>query len=69
MLTYQRYSGALDEEGLGSVGRTDLIPRLGSLRQVAVGANVNDLLEIGRTFAERDVDDAHFPASFDLASG
>jgi len=69
MLTYQRYSGALDEEGLGSVGRSDLIPRLGSLRQVAVGANVDDLLEIGRALAERDVDDAHFPASFDLASG
>ncbi len=69
MLTYQRYSGALDEEGLGAIGRSDLIPRLGSLRQVAVGANVDDLLEIGRALAERDVDDLHFPASFDLPSG
>ena len=66
MLTYQRYSGALDEEGLGSVDRSDLIPRLGSLRQVAVGANVDDLLEIGRALAESDVDESHFPASFDL---
>jgi hypothetical protein len=66
MLTYQRYSGALDEEGLGAVGRSELIPKLDSLRQVAVGANVDDLLEIGRALAERDVDDAHFPTSFDL---
>ncbi len=66
MLTYQRYSGALDAEGLRAIGRSELIPRLDSLRQVAAGANVDDLLEIGRALAERDVDDAHFPASFDL---
>ena len=65
-LTYQRYSGALDEEGLATIGRNDLIRKLPSLRRVAVGTNVDDLLEVGRSLADHDVDDSHFPASFDL---
>jgi len=66
LLTYARYNAPLDARGLTGIGRTDLIPRLDSLRQVAAGGNVNDLLDIGRSFADLDVDGTHFPAPFDL---
>ncbi len=66
LLTYLRYNAPLDNRGLIGIDRTDLIPRLDSLRQVAAGGNVNDLLDIGRSFADLDVDGTHFPPPFDL---
>jgi hypothetical protein len=66
LLTYQRFDPPLDEAGLRAVGRADLIPQLGSLRQVAVGANVGPLLDLGRALARRDLHESLFPAAFDL---
>ncbi len=66
LLTYVRYNAPLDARGLTGIGRTDLIPRLDSLRQVAAGGNVSDLLDIGRSCADLDVDGTHFPPPFDL---
>jgi hypothetical protein len=64
LLTYHRYEARLDEVGLESIDRPDLLPRLDSLRMVAAGANVADLLEIGRAMAEHDVEPDHFPRGF-----
>jgi hypothetical protein len=64
LCTYQRYEARLDGPGLEAIGRADLVPRLESLRMVAAGGNVDDLLEVGRAMAEHDVDPEHFPRGF-----
>jgi hypothetical protein len=65
LCTYQRYDAPLHEDGLTEIGREDLLPRLDDLRQVAKGANVGDLLELGLQLAVRDISAEHFPQEFD----
>lgn len=66
LLTYLRYNLTLDGPTLIDLGLPELAPRAIALRDMADGSNVRDLGIIGDKACVTQVDDAHFPAAFDL---
>lgn len=64
-LRYLRYNSVLDVEPLAAVGITATEPELASLRDMAVGRNVDKLYKIGVAFAAQQFSAAHLPAVFD----
>jgi hypothetical protein len=65
LFTYLRYNVWLEPEMLEELGLGRLIPKLDRLREMDNSETTEDLYEIGRRAAERQVEAGHFPAAFD----
>ena len=68
LLSYIRYNVDLDETTLNALGLPELAAQAKGLREMSAAENRHHLARIGETAASRDVDPAHFPPAFDLAS-
>lgn len=68
LLTYLRYNAKLDENPLNELALSKMVPKLESLRNMEIGSNVQDLIEIGERAAkvERNRIEQHLPAEFNL---
>jgi hypothetical protein len=66
---YLRFDGLLEPEALQQFGLGSLTPKLDQLRDMANGAGVADLLEVGRAAARAQIKDSHFPPAFDIGAG
>jgi predicted acylesterase/phospholipase RssA len=68
-LWYVRYDAPLDADGLADIGLDRLAPTAAALRNMSDARNRFDLAEIGERAAERQVQEDHFPAIFDIGAG
>ena len=66
MFTYLRYNVWLEQEVLEELGLEELVPKLDRLREMDNSETTEDLYEIGRRAAERQVEEGHFAECFDL---
>ena len=68
LLTYLRYNAELDENPLNQLALSKMVPKLESLRNMEIGSNVEDLIEIGEraAAAERCKIEQHLPVDFNL---
>ena len=71
LATYVRYNVVLEQAWLKtrawtSISTTDKIEQI---RKMDDPANMNELADLGRTAAAKQVKPEHLPAAFDLASG
>lgn len=68
LLTYLRYDISLTPEELEKLGLPHLSEKYKKLHDMSNAANRFDLKEIGDRAAEKQIDEIHFPSSFDLSS-
>lgn len=68
LLTYLRYNVKLDDNPLNTLGLSKMVPKLKSLRNMEVGSNVSDLIEIGERAAQAEKSNIarHLKTDFDL---
>jgi hypothetical protein len=69
LLHYLRFDGELEPEPLQQLQLGYLTPKLDQLRDMANGAGVADLLEVGQAAARVQVEETHFPPPFDVVAG
>ena len=70
LATYVRYNVVLEQEWLKAQLGVDLQPdKIEQIRKMDDPANMNELADLGRTAAAKQVKPEHLPAAFDLASG
>lgn len=68
LLHYLRFDGLLEPDTFQQLDLGYLTPKLEQLRDLANGAGVADLLEVGRAAARSQVKESHFPAAFDIGT-
>ena len=68
LLTYLRYNVELEEEELKNLGLAELIPDLKRLRNMDNADTTEQLYEIGRNAAQKQVDAGQFAECFDPPS-
>lgn len=66
LFTYLRYNVWLEPEVLEDIGLPELIPKLDRLREMDNADTTDELYEIGRRAADRQVEEGHFDSCFDL---
>jgi hypothetical protein len=65
-LSYLRYDALMTPSALAEIGLPELSNRIGRLHNMTNLEGRDELLDIGRRFAERQVQSEHFPHGFDL---
>jgi patatin-like phospholipase/acyl hydrolase len=65
-LSYLRYDALMTPAALAEIGVPELGKHVGRLENMTNFESRHDLLDIGRRFAERQVQSEHFPHGFDL---
>lgn len=66
LFSYLRYNTWIEPETLEELGFPELVPRIDSLRDMTASENTEILFEIGRRSADRQIQEGHFAAAFDL---
>jgi uncharacterized protein len=70
LATYVRYNVLLEQDWLEAELEVDLAPdKIEQIRKMDDPANMEELADLGRTAAAKQVKPEHLPAAFDLASG
>ncbi len=68
LATYARYNVLFEKDWLGSELMVDLAPeKIDEIAAMDNPANMDELANLGRRAAQRQVKEEHFPAAFDLA--
>ena len=67
LLHYLRFDGLLEPDQLRKLELGRLAPKIDQLRDMANGDSVADLIAIGEAAARVQVEESHFPASFDVS--
>ena len=65
LLEYCRYNSLLEKNNLESLGKYFDDDKIGNLRKMEKGENVDELYEIGKLQAEKMISTSHFPPIFD----
>lgn len=68
LLHYLRFDGLLELDQLRKLELDRLAPKIDQLRDMSDGSSVADLIAVGQAAARMQIEESHFPASFDVAA-